>query len=591
MNVHRPIQSDVNRRGRLTSRLVGVVLVLVLASWGYRPALAGPPPWTNAPYTHYAEDQTLDQVLRDFATNFSLSLQLSSAVTGRVNARFNSRHPGEFLDQLASVYGLVWFTHAGTLHISRTTETVTKSLPASASNIGALRQALTDLRVLDSRFGWGELADQAVVLVSGPPAYIRLIEQTMEQLPQIAGGQQTAIFRLRYASAEDRTLSFRGKDYVSPGITSIMRNLMGAGGPFPDAEQTSLATSSPLRARNVQNLGALAAPMRVLNAYSSSLLEGAASASDQGMPANAPSASGVGDSAQGGGARRVARGTRVPSVQSDARINALIVQDVPERLPIWGEIIRQLDVPTALIEIEAMIIDVNSQQLHELGIAWGGRLGSGALSFGNLNQTPDSATLSLAVGSRQVTPSTLVVDTGNYLISRLRALEGLGDARIQSRPSILTVDNVSALIDLSETFYIRTTGERVATVTPITTGTSLRVTPHYIDSDGERLVQLVIEIEDGKIQDRQIDQLPTVSRSLVSTQAIVNENQTLLIGGYNTDQEVERTDRVPLLGKLPGVGALFSHRSKDVQKRERLFLIKPKLISVPPPAAAATRTR
>jgi len=591
MMAHRPIQSDVNPRGCLTRCLLGLVLVLVLTSWAYRPAFAGPPPWANAPYTHYAEDQSLDQVLRDFATNFSLSLQVTSAVTGRVNARFNNRHPGEFLDQLASVYGLVWFTHSGTLYISRTTETVTKSLPASASNIGALRQALTDLRVLDSRFGWGELTDQAVVLVSGPPAYIRLIEQTMEQLPQIAGGQQTAIFRLRYAAVEDRTLSFRGKDYVSPGLTSIMRNLMGAGGPFPDAEQAAIATSAQVGARNVQSLGVLAAPMRVLNAYTSPLLEGIPSGADQAMPANAASPSGVGNQVQGGGPRRVARGTRTPSIQSDARINALIVQDVPERLPIWAEIIRQLDVPTALIEIEAMIIDVNSQQLHELGIAWGGRLGSGAMSFGNLNQNTDNATLALALGSRQVTPSTLVVDTGNYLVSRLRALEGLGDARIQSRPSILTVDNVSALIDLSETFYIRTAGERVATVTPITTGTTLRVTPHYIDSDGERLIQLAIEIEDGKIQDREIDKLPTVSRSLVSTQAIVNENQTLLIGGYNTDQYVERTDRVPLLGKLPGVGALFSHRSKDVQKRERLFLIKPKLISVPPPPTAATRAR
>jgi len=161
-----------------------------------------------------------------------------------------------------------------------------------------------------------------------------------------------------------------------------------------------------------------------------------------------------------------------------------------------------------------------------------------------------------------------------------------GDANIQSRPSVLTTDNTGALLDLSETFYIRLQGERVASVTPVTAGTTLRVTPRVIDGL-EQMVQLTIDIEDGQIQDRQIDTLPTVRRSSVSTQAIVRENETLLIAGHSSDQNIDSNQRIPVLGEIPGVGLLFSNKSRSVQKRERLFMIRPKIVSIPAPEVPA----
>jgi type III secretion protein C len=280
---------------------------------------------------------------------------------------------------------------------------------------------------------------------------------------------------------------------------------------------------------------------------------------------------------------------RAPSLQADSRLNALIVQDVPERLPVYEKLIAMLDVPTALIEIEALIIDINAQRLEELGIAWGGRSGGVAFGFGNPSTALASGALSLVSGGKTVTPATVSVDTGNYLVARIRALESKGDAQIQSRPSILTVDNVGALIDLSETFYIRTAGERVATVTPVTVGTTLRVTPRVVEQGAGqgRVVKLVVDIEDGAIQDRTVDTLPTVRRSVVNTQALVNEDATLLIGGYRTDQKVSNNERVPVLGAIPLLGALFNTRTADVQQRERLFMIRPRIVTLP---AAPTTT-
>src|SRR5690606_3206079 len=98
---------------------------------------------------------------------------------------------------------------------------------------------------------------------------------------------------------------------------------------------------------------------------------------------------------------------------------------------------------------------------------------------------------------------------------------------------------------------------------------------------GGMQVELTVDIEDGRImQEQQVDNLPTVRKSNISTLAVVNNDQTLLIGGYNTSQDSEQIDKVPLLGDIPGFGILFSNKSKTIARRERLFLIRPKVVAI-----------
>ena len=282
--------------------------------------------------------------------------------------------------------------------------------------------------------------------------------------------------------------------------------------------------------------------------------------------------------ASAAGIRRLA-----PSIQADSRLNAIIVQDTAERMPLYKSLIEQLDIPSPLIEIEAMIIDINSTRLDELGIAWSGRHGGAVAGFGKMTAKTDGNDLVLGGVTRgaSVDPTSLVVSSGNFLISRIRALESRGEANIQSRPSILTIDNIGALLDLSETFYIQTLGERVATVTPITASTTLRVTPHYVQRPEGPVIQLDVDIEDGQIQDTGTNTLPRVRRSVVSTQAIVGEDQTLLIGGYKSTQSLNDVNKVPGLGSIPLLGMLFSNKANNQQSLERLFMIKPRVVSLP----------
>ncbi len=522
------------------------------------PASAAPPPWPDAKFTHLADRQELVDVLGSFARSFGLQLSLSDAVIAhkeKVTGKFYTATPTEFLNQLSASYGLQWFYYSGMLYVCRNFESSTRSVSPQGISLQEFRKALIDLGVVEAKFGWGELPDRGVAMVSGPPAYVDLVAWAVATLPLPQPAQQIRVFRLKHAQVNDRVISYRDQQITTAGVATILRNLVtGQGG----TGGTNLT--------NLPQLAAIAAPMREI-APAPVVDDG------RGGPGTNPSSA----SGQQSGPRPQNQPLR-PVIQADSRLNALIIKDIPPHMPAYEELIKLLDVPTKLIEIEAVIVDVNSSNVADLGIDWGARAGSVAGGFGRPATTPDNITGTIIYG-RDVNPTTVIPNAGNFLMARVRALEGKGSARIVSRPSVLTVDNLGALIDLSETLYVQSIGERVATVVPISVGTTLKVTPHIIDTANGQAVHLVVDIEDGAIQDTSSQTLPRVRRSTIGTQAVMNVRESLLIGGFNAESDIRATDKVPGLSDLPALGAFFKKKSTKIEKRERLFLITPKILS------------
>lgn len=528
------------------------------------------PSWPQAPYTYFANNESLQAVLQHFASGFSLSLRMGKQMDGIVNGKFNTGNPTEFMDKLGGVYGFNWFVYAGTLYISPANDVRTLTVKAAQGSIAGLQQALQQLGVLDRRFGWGELPDQDLALVSGPPDYVDLVDKTVQALPAGSGRQEVVVFRLKYASVNDRIINYRNQKMTTPGLTTVLRSLISGNGD---------STSNDV-------LASIAAPLRAMppafvasglgNGMSGKGMSGKGM-SNEGMGSEASAsfqmASPVTSAAYPGGGNR----SRAPTVQADPRLNAIIVQDVPERIPVYRALIAQLDVPSTLVEIEAMIVDVNAKMVSELGVSWGARAGKSTFGYGSV---PSESRPAFTPGGFLPT-GTIGLDISGVLSARIHALADDNQANILSQPSILTADNMGAIIDLSSTFYIKTVGERVASVTPIQVGTSLRVTPRYIDSKDGPQVELTVDIEDGRIgEERPADGLPLIAKSNISTLAVVANGQTLLIGGYNSSQDSNRTDKVPVLGDIPGLGAMFSSKSKSTERRERLFLIRPRVVAV-----------
>lgn len=559
--------------------------MLLAALLPCRDAGAATAPWPEVSFSYMARSHRLAGVLGSFGRSFGVRVQVSDLIEAseqRVDGTLTAPTPSEFLNQLASAYGLAWFYNSGVLYVSRSDEQVTRVLTMPGSGSASLKKALLEVGVIEPKFGWADIPDRNAALVSGPPAYVEALARTLGDLPLPPSPteQRLRVFRLRHASVDDRVIFYRDRQIVTTGVANMLRQLVAGDAGKSGTNISLVEMAAPLR-------GTLQ-PMPSVDAGAGAGAQGDAAGAEKGdakTDARAPR-----DAAEPpGSARRGAAPAQggTATVQADSRLNALIIRARPEQLQIYEQLIALLDVPSPLIEIEAMIVDINKTQVTSLGVDWGARVGTTAAGFG----TPDAAATSTSatlVRGAGMTPSSVVASAGNYVVSRITALEQLGDAHIVSRPTVLTIDNLGALIDLSETFYVQVTSERAANVVPVTVGVTLRVTPHVVDmDDGRKAVHLTVDIEDGQLQTTTVGNLPMTRKSTIGTQAVMGENQSLLVAGFNSERRTTQDDGVPGLRGLPLIGAFFGKKSGDTEKRERLFLITPRIVQSAATAGAA----
>jgi type III secretion protein C len=161
----------------------------------------------------------------------------------------------------------------------------------------------------------------------------------------------------------------------------------------------------------------------------------------------------------------------------------------------------------------------------------------------------------------------------------VRALEARGLATMVSNPSVLTLENQPAVIDFNRTQYL-TAGNENATILPITVGTSFQVVPRVITSRGGHQIHLAVDIEDGNFDESNPERIgPDVRRGKVSTQAVMAEKRSLVVGGFHVTNSADKQNKIPLLGDIPLLGkALFSSTERQNNRRERLFILTPRVI-------------
>lgn len=553
-------------------------MVLCAACACLPPALATPLPFDGSPYSYYANDTPIAKMLAEFCANFGIQLQIEPGIVARVSGRLGAPTASEFLNTVTASAGLDWFHYAGTIHVTRVAERDTQVHAIARETIPGLRGALLDLKILDERFGWAALADQGMVVVSGPPAYLELIAKTMRTVQAAPNGQQMVVWKLKYANVEDRQVTIRDKTTIVPGVKTLLQALGGGRAHLAVGNIASQdgggSRIEPLKPTPSMNGGAAGA--------ASGSGQGADASVPGGASGSSPTPSTAPDRSAGG--RPQAFTGREVSIEADVRLNAIVMKGPADLIAGYQTLIAALDTPAGLVEIEAITIDVNKSRLEELGIDWSANARSLNVGFGDTSLPAAAGVLSL--GYRGAAAATTVVaDQATALLARIRLMETTGDAYVAGKPSILTSDNLSALIDLSQTFYAKVTGERVANLTPVTVGVMLKVSPRIVTTDtGQTEIQLVIDIEDGSLVDRTGLDLPVVQRTTISTQATIREGQSLLIGGYDTETQQNSMEKVPVLGDIPKLGALFRTTRVDQQRRKRMFLITPRIVSIGTPA-------
>ena len=510
----------------------------LIVSLAIMTAAATDPDWKQVPFSYYAKRQPLGELFTNFGLSVGSQVVVADKVQGVVSGSFYAANPHLFLVNICKKYKLDWYFDGKTLHISRTADRVAKSFKAFDGDVQALAERIRLNPAWHPQFAMKQSADG--VVITAPEQFIAELSHSLRRPPQT--GQFTSrVFPLKHSWAGDKTFYYRDKSVTFPGVVTTLEELYGNG------DSGAAAKSAPAASGGGGALGGALSPL-------AGVLGGDAAAKPS--PASIPPPQ--------SGAR----------FQADERLNALVVYDLESRMPMYEDIIYRLDVPSPLVEIEALMIDVDTNSMDELGVKW---------TFRDPN-------LEIITASEAFSGGTLVSGSDGDFFVQLKALEQEGKAKILSRPSVLTVDNVEALLDLHQTFHIKVQGERVANLYPVTTGTMLRVTPHITERKGDPGVYVAISIQDGQMEQQQVDDIPLIKSNTINTQAFIAEGQSLLIGGYYYESTTTGREGVPILGSLPIIGWAFGSNTESVKKSERIYLITPRIIPDKNLTASANKT-
>jgi general secretion pathway protein D len=300
---------------------------------------------------------------------------------------------------------------------------------------------------------------------------------------------------------------------------------------------------------------------------------------------------------------------RSVTIWADAQTNALVITAPPKMMRQVMSIIDKLDIRRAQVQVEAIVVEIDSDKASELGLNWaatGTDSAGNPVPLGVFNQSvggtslgdilrgianPSSVTglpngLTLGGGRLEDAAS------GTSFAVILRALRGDANTNIISTPSIMTLDNEEAEIKIAQEVpfitgqYTNTTGSTTGaatgTVNPFQTiqrqevGTILKITPQINDSGS---VLMKIEQEASSLAQGTSGAVDLITnKRTINTKVLVDDGGIIVLGGLIEDNLREGENRVPFLGAIPLLGELFKTRSVKKVKTNLMVFIRPTII-------------
>jgi type IV pilus assembly protein PilQ len=332
-----------------------------------------------------------------------------------------------------------------------------------------------------------------------------------------------------------------------------------------------------------------------------------AKAQDIALQLTGTGAAGV-SAGPGSGSSRILspRGSAMP----EPRTNQLFVTDITSRLEAVQDLIAKLDIPVRQVLIEARIVEASDTFGKSLGVRLGGSdlrgvrggdpgyqlTGNNRIAIGGSYDAVSATTgeggagltglntsfVNLpAIGQGGFSPSTFAISlfsaaANRFLNLELSALEADGKGKLVSSPRIVTADNNRATIEQGTEFpYQQATSSGATSVAFRTAALRLEVTPK-ITPEGNIILTLNITKDSrGETTAAGV----AINTKRISTQVLVENGGTVVIGGIFELNETENETKVPLLGDLPAVGNLFKSRQRTSNKQEMLVFITPKMVA------------
>lgn len=290
------------------------------------------------------------------------------------------------------------------------------------------------------------------------------------------------------------------------------------------------------------------------------------------------------------------------NITIDARTNSLLIRDTAKSLTEIGQVIEQLDKPVRQVLIESRIVIANNDFENELGVRFGASGRSRTLGVGTSGSLDGLTVTEGTSNPNLVTPATgtrtlgqdlnvnLPVDNpagtiglaltklplGMILELELSAMETEGKGEVISSPRVITANQKTATIEQGQEIpYQEATSSGATNVSFKEAVLKLEVTPQITPDD--RIIMDLDVSKDEPVFDARFA-VPSINTRNVKTQVLVDNGETVVLGGVYEQQQSEGVQRVPFFGDLPYVGFLFKNTSKTNNKSELLIFVTPKIV-------------
>ncbi|WP_411267833.1 type IV pilus secretin PilQ [Grimontia hollisae] len=292
------------------------------------------------------------------------------------------------------------------------------------------------------------------------------------------------------------------------------------------------------------------------------------------------------------------------SIAVDPRTNSLVIKDLSDNIEVVKSLIDSLDIPVDQVEIEARIVTVDEGTLDEIGVRWGLNSQNGNFTMGGsiegnwqhsdridvgADNEPDELMLDdlLNVNLGAISPNATsiafsVANLGKDLLLdlELSALQAESRAEIISSPRLLTTNKRPAYIEQgTELPYLEASSSGAAAVSFKKAVLSLSVTPQ-ITPDNKLVLDLqVTQDKPAGTVKAGTGEAMAINTQRIGTQVLVNDGETVVLGGIYQHEMMEGVDKIPLLGDIPGMGQLFRRNYETTGKRELLIFVTPRVMT------------
>lgn len=577
----------------------------------------------------------INEFINIVGKNLNKTIIVDPQVRGRINVRsyemLNEKQYYQFFLNVLEVYDFsVVEMKSGVLKVVRQKDAKTSNIPVVSDNTGALgdemvtrvvqvknvsvRELAPLLRQFVDQSGGGSVVNydpSNVIMMTGQAETVNRLVDIISRVDK-AGDQDLEIIKLSYASSAEvvrileNIYKNQGKseqpDFLIPKIVA-------------DERTNSVIVSGERQARErvvalVQRLDAELENQGNTRVYYLKY----AKAEDlvkvlQGVSATI-AAETQGAATQAQSARTSGKGRDV-SIEAHAESNSLVITAQPDVLRSLEDVIRQVDIRRAQVLVEAIIVEVADNSGANLGVQW--ISAQGGLTQFNNGVVPISQVAAGAAAAREVKGTTVVNEetgvttvnpdqNGDYtqLGEALGGVTGMmlgvvkndwgailqavttdSNSNILATPSLTTLDNQESSFIVGEEIPIKTTtSPGTGGTNPFTTldrlevGIKLKVTPQINEGNA---VKLTIEQEvSGRNGD--IEGNPIVAKREIKTTVLADNGATVVLGGL-IDEDVQQSEsKVPLLGDIPVLGALFRSTSSSKRKRNLMIFIKPTIM-------------